>query len=80
MQEAVVITLLFGVIGILLATLLVENINEGLADYFIYDPGVSTVSLVMACVILFVAGFLAGFLPARYAAKIKPIDALRDDK
>ena len=80
MQEAVMITLLFGVIGILLATLLVENINEGLVDYFIYDPGVSTVSLVMACVILFVAGFLAGFLPARYAAKIKPIDALRDDK
>ncbi|MGB7499937.1 MAG: FtsX-like permease family protein, partial [Moheibacter sp.] len=79
MQEAVMITLLFGVIGIVAATLLVENINHGLDDYFIYDPGVSTGSLVMACVILFFAGFLAGFLPARYAAKIKPIDALRDE-
>jgi len=79
MQEAVMITLLFGVIGIVVATLLVENINYGLDDYFIYDPGVSTGSLVMACVILFFAGFLAGFLPARYAAKIKPIDALRDE-
>ncbi len=79
MQEAIVITLLFGVIGIVSATLLVENINESLIDYFIYNPGVSTASLVLACVILFVAGFLAGFIPARYAAKIKPIDALRDE-
>lgn len=79
MQEAVVITLLFGVFGILMATLLVENLNEGLVEYFIYNPGVSTGSLVAACVILFIAGFLAGFIPARYAAKIKPIDALRDE-
>src|SRR5690606_21013517 len=80
MQEAIMITLIFGVIGILLATLLVENINESLVDYFIYNPGVSTESLVVACLILFFAGFFAGFIPARYAAKIKPIDALRDDK
>jgi len=40
---------------------------------------VSSGSLILACVILFVAGFLAGFIPARYAAKIKPIDALRDE-
>lgn len=79
MQESIAITLLFGVIGILTATLLVENINEGLSSYFIYDPGVSSESLILACIILFVAGFLAGFLPARYAAKIKPIDALRDE-
>lgn len=79
MQEAIVITLLFGVLGILLATLLVENIHQGLEAYFIYEPGVSKGSLIMACIILFVAGFLAGFLPARYAAKIKPIDALRDE-
>lgn len=79
MQEAIVVTLIFGVIGIVAATLLVENINEGLEAYFIYDPGVSTSSLVMACLILFFAGFIAGFIPARFAAKIKPIDALRDE-
>lgn len=79
MQESIMITLIFGVLGILLATLLVENLNESLEYYFIYDPGVSSGSLIMACVILFIAGFLAGFLPARYAAKIKPIDALRDE-
>lgn len=79
MQEAILITLLFGLLGILLATVLVENIHQGLETYFIYEPGVSKGSLILACVILFVAGFLAGFLPARYAAKIKPIDALRDE-
>lgn len=79
MQEAIVITLLFGVIGIVSATLLVENINESLVDYFIYNPGVSGASLFLACFVLFIAGFLAGFIPARYAAKIKPIDALRDE-
>lgn len=79
MQEAITITLLFGFLGIVLATLLVENIGEKLSDYFIYNPGVSTQSLILACIILFIAGFLAGFLPARYAAKIKPIDALRDE-
>ena len=79
MQEAITITLVFGFLGILLATLLIENINEGLESYFIYNPGVSTSSLILACVILFIAGFLAGFIPARFAAKIKPIDALRDE-
>lgn len=79
MQEAIIVTLFFGVLGILIATLLVENINESLTDYFIYNPGVSTESLVLACLILFFAGFMAGFIPARYAARIKPIEALRDE-
>lgn len=79
MQEAIMITLIFGVLGIVSATLLVENLDESLVDYFIYNPGVSRESLVLACLILFFAGFFAGFLPARYAAKIKPIDALRDE-
>jgi putative ABC transport system permease protein len=79
MQEAISITLVFGALGILLATLLVENINDSLSSYFIYDPGVSISSLIFACLVLFVAGFLAGFIPARFAAKIKPIDALRNE-
>src|SRR5690606_34449837 len=79
MQEAIAITLLFGVTGIITAILLVENINQNLADYFIYDPGVSTSSLVMAFFILVLAGLIAGFIPAYYAAKIKPVEALRDE-
>ncbi|MBS7333180.1 MAG: ABC transporter permease [Weeksellaceae bacterium] len=79
MQEAILITLVFGAIGIALATLLVENIGNSLEDYFIFNPGVDSKSLVLATVILFVAGTVSGMIPALRAAKIKPIEALRDE-
>lgn len=79
MQEAIIITLIFGAIGILLATLVVENIGDSLEDYFIYNPGVESKSLILATVILFVAGTVSGMIPALRAARIKPIDALRDE-
>jgi len=79
MQEAVLITLVFGAFGILGATLVVENIGDSLEDYFIYNPGVDSKSLILATVILFVAGTVSGMIPAMRAAKIKPIEALRDD-
>lgn len=79
LQEAIIITLIFGAIGIAFAALLVENIGDSLEEYFIYNPGVETNSLVMACIILFVAGTVSGLIPALNAARIKPIDALRDE-
>lgn len=79
MQEAIVITLIFGAIGIMLASLVVENIDDSLEDYFIFNPGVESKSLILATVILFVAGTISGMIPALRAARIKPIDALRDE-
>ncbi|WP_291117493.1 ABC transporter permease [Empedobacter sp. UBA7248] len=79
LQEAIMITIIFGAIGIALAALVVENIGDSLEEYFIYNPGVETNSLVMACIILFVAGTVSGLIPALNAARIKPIDALRDE-
>lgn len=79
MQEAILITLVFGAIGILLATLVVENIGDSLEEYFIFDPGVDSKSLILATIILFVAGTVSGMIPALRAAKIKPIEALRDE-
>lgn len=78
MQEAIVITLFFGAFGIIMATILVENIGDSLEEYFIFNPGVDSKSLVLATVILFIAGTASGMLPALRAARIKPIDALRD--
>ena len=79
MQEAILITLVFGAIGIGLATLVVENIGDSLEDYFIFNPGVDSKSLILATIILFVAGTVSGMIPALRAAKIKPIEALRDE-
>ncbi len=79
MQEAIIITLIFGALGILLATLLVESLGNSLEDYFIMNPGVDSKSLIMATIILFVAGTFSGLIPALRAARIKPIEALRDE-
>lgn len=78
MQEAIIITLIFGALGILLATLLVESLGNSLEDYFIMNPGVDSKSLILATIILFVAGTISGLIPALRAARIKPIEALRD--
>ena len=47
-------------------------------NYF-YNPEANMTIAVSATVLLIVAGLLAGFFPARKAAKIKPIVALRDE-
>lgn len=79
MQEAIVITFLFGFIGILVAVLLTNSIQDSLVDYIIYDPTVEPSRIFLAALVLFFSGMLAGFIPARRAAKIKPIDALNDE-
>lgn len=79
LQEAMTITIISGYIGIALATLLVNNIEDDLKDFFIKSPHIEPFVLITATCILFVAGLIAGWIPARRASKIKPIVALRDD-
>jgi len=79
LQEAILITIIFGILGIALASLVVENIGDSLEEYFIFNPGVEMKSLIVASVILFVSGTISGLIPALSAARIKPIDALRDE-
>ncbi len=79
LQESIIVTIFFGAIGIAFAAFLVENIGDSLEEYFIYNPGVELNSLILACIILFVAGTVSGLIPALNAARIKPIDALRDE-
>lgn len=78
-QESVLVTSIAGYMGLLLGTYILEQIGDGLEDYFIKDPSVSTGLVVFATVVLILAGLLAGYLPAKKAAKIKPIVALRAD-
>ena len=78
LQETMTVTFLFGIVGIVAAVLLTNSIKDSLNEYLIYNPTVENGPIIMAGCILFFAGIVAGFLPAYRAAKIKPIEALRD--
>lgn len=78
-KESLLITGLAGYLGLLLGTFVLDQIGDGLEEYFIYNPSVSSGIVVGATIILILAGLLAGYLPAKRAAQIKPIVALRAD-
>ncbi len=73
--EAVVLSALGGVIGIVLAT----GASIGLAKLmdvpFVFNPGVNLISFVFSAAI----GVLFGYFPARRAARMDPIEALRHE-
>lgn len=79
LQESVFITAIAGYIGLLIAVFTLSRIGDGLKDYFITNPQVSLGTIVWATIILIFVGALAGYVPARRAAKIKPVVALSDD-
>lgn len=79
MLEAIVITALSGYVGLSVGVGVLETIGPGLKKYFILNPGVSTPVVVGATITLILSGMLAGYLPAKRAARIKPIVALRAD-
>ena len=77
--ESVFITTISGYIGMLIGVFVLRSIGDKLEDYFIMNPYIDTGLAVVATIILIVFGALAGYVPARKAAKIKPIVALQDN-
>lgn len=89
--EAVIITGIAGYIGMVLGIGLMEGLNLALENAManapadsnqptmFMNPTVDFKIAVAATLILIGAGSLAGYMPARKAAKIKPIEALRDE-
>ncbi|PKO59755.1 MAG: multidrug ABC transporter substrate-binding protein [Betaproteobacteria bacterium HGW-Betaproteobacteria-18] len=73
--EAVVLAALGGVIGIVLAT----GASIGLARFmevpFVFNPGVNVIAFLFSAGI----GVLFGYFPARRAARLDPIEALRHE-
>lgn len=78
-QEAVFITGLAGYIGLVLGVGLLELINPHIQTEFFRNPEVNLKVAITATIVLIVAGVLAGYFPARRAARIKPVVALRDE-
>jgi putative ABC transport system permease protein len=84
-MESVFITTLAGYVGLFFGIVTLEGVNKvlemavqnGSKDIFIKEPGVN-LSVAIACLtILIISGAIAGYIPARRAIQIKPIDALR---
>lgn len=79
-QESVLITTIAGYLGLSLGTYILTLIGDSLEkDYFIKDPSVSPGIVIGATAVLIISGLIAGYIPAKRAAKIKPIVALRAD-
>lgn len=79
MQEAILITGFAGYIGLVLGVGLLELISKNIDTPFFKQPEVNIQIAVGATILLIVAGALAGLIPARRAASIRPIEALRDE-
>jgi len=80
LHEAIFITTISGYIGLLTGVVFLNYIGDKLEEeYFITNPGIDLSTGITATIILIAFGAFAGYLPAKRAAQIKPIEALRDE-
>lgn len=80
LQESVLITAFAGYIGLVLGVGLLELVSKFLpaSDYFA-NPEINMNVALIATALLVVSGAIAGYVPARKAASVKPVIALRDE-
>jgi len=79
LQEAIFVTMFSGLFGLIAGLGLLELIGPQVDSPFIKFPQVDFKTALTTVIVLVVAGAFAGFVPAYRAAKIKPIEALRDE-
>ncbi|PHS53035.1 MAG: ABC transporter ATP-binding protein [Lutibacter sp.] len=79
MLESIFVTAVAGYIGLLIGVFALKAIGDSLEKYFIINPSVETYVVVGATIVLVIAGTIAGYIPAKRAAGIKPIVALNDE-
>lgn len=77
--ESVFITTISGFFGMLLGVFILNSLGEKLKDYFITNPYIDITMAISATLVLILFGAIAGYIPAKRAAEIKPIEALRDE-
>ncbi|MBX3159941.1 MAG: ABC transporter permease [Deltaproteobacteria bacterium] len=77
-QEAVFLTGVAGTLGLAGGVLALQLVERWVESDFIVNPRIDIGTGVSATIFLVLAGALAGYFPARAAAKVNPIHALRD--
>jgi putative ABC transport system permease protein len=73
LAESIILSILGGVIGVVLGYLLARLAGSLMSSHAI----VKTQSVVLAFIVCFIIGVFFGWYPARKAANLNPIDALR---
>jgi putative ABC transport system permease protein len=73
--EAVVLSCLGGLAGVVLALVSAVAITRAMEVPFLVDPGIIVMSFVFSAAI----GVVFGYFPARRAARLDPIEALRHE-
>lgn len=79
MQEAIFITGLAGYIGLVGGIGLLELVSPYVQSEFFRNPDANLQVAISATLVLILSGIIAGYVPARNAASIKPVEALRDE-
>ena len=84
LQESILITTVAGYIGLITGIAVIEFIKWALTEFnidapYFRDPEIDLFTAVLATVLLVISGAFAGFFPARQAAKVNPIVALKDE-
>ena len=80
--ESVAIALVFGYLGMLVGTLLTKLVDTmlklggGDGAQMFKDPTVDFLTVLMATLVMVIAGVIAGYIPAKRAVSIKPVEAL----
>jgi putative ABC transport system permease protein len=77
LQESVFVTALSGLLGLTAGVAMLDLLGRMKND-FIYNPGIDLATGIAATGFLVLAGAFAGYFPARAAARVNPIHALRD--
>jgi putative ABC transport system permease protein len=73
--EAVVLSALGGLIGIVIATVASYALSTMMNVPYVFDPSINLLSLIFSAAI----GIVFGYFPARRAARMDPIEALRHE-
>lgn len=81
MSESILLTIIAGIGAIVIGVGILSGVGIALeqADQFIKNPQISFGIAMIAFVILVVIGILAGYMPAKRAMNIKPIEAIREE-